>query len=209
ETTSHTFDRYGSCLVTLAVTDNDGAIGVALASVAVGNHVPIASFIYQPACPGVGEEVQFFDTSVDPDGEIVGRDWSFGDNVTGHGVQPRHTYAQADIYTVTLIVTDNRGATATTTATIDLTNAAPTAAFTWAPASPTTADTVEFTDTSTDSDGSVVARAWYFGDGSAPSTVQNPIHQFSQAGTYWVSLEVTDDGGATAAVWQSVTVTTP
>ena len=66
--------------------------------------------------------------------------------------------------------------------------------------------TVQFNDTSTDSNGTVVAWAWYFGDGSAPATVKNPTHRFTIAGTYWVSLQVTDNNGATATLWQSITI---
>ena len=58
---------------------------------------------------------------------------------------------------------------------------------------------------STDADGSVVAYAWTFGaDGSA--TGAQPGHAFSAAGTYGVTLQVTDDGGATGSVTQQVTV---
>ncbi|HET7082630.1 MAG TPA: PKD domain-containing protein, partial [Candidatus Limnocylindria bacterium] len=58
---------------------------------------------------------------------------------------------------------------------------------------------------STDSDGTVVAYAWTFGgDGSA--TGAQPPHTFSAAGTYGVTLQVTDDDGATGSVTQQVTV---
>jgi PKD repeat protein len=209
EAVTHQYAANGTYAVTFTATDNEGKSSSIAISVSAGNYPPAASFIYQPDYPAVDQEVLFFDTSVDPDGEIVARDWDFGDDVTGHGSRPRHTYAEADVYTVTLTVIDNRGATATAVASIDLTNAPPTAAFTWTPPSPTTATVVQFTDTSTDNDGSVVAWAWYFGDGSAPSTVQNPTHQFSQAGIYWVTLEVADDGGAASTLWQAVTVAAP
>lgn len=84
------------------------------------------------------------------------------------------------------------------------TNQPPTANFNF-----TTADlTAVFTDASVDTDGSVVAWAWVFGDGET-STVQNPSHTYAAAGAYTVSLTVTDDDGATGSVSKSVTVTTP
>jgi len=80
-------------------------------------------------------------------------------------------------------------------------NAAPTASFTY-----TTSElTASFTDTSTDSDGSVVGWSWNFGDG-ATSTAQNPSHTYAADGTYTVSLTVTDDDGATDTTSQDVTV---
>ncbi|HUH12731.1 MAG TPA: S8 family serine peptidase [Longimicrobiales bacterium] len=62
-----------------------------------------------------------------------------------------------------------------------------------------------FTDTSTDSDGTVVGWSWTFGDG-ATSTVANPSHTYGAGGTYTVTLTVTDDDGATANASQDVTV---
>ncbi|GAP66722.1 protease [Mizugakiibacter sediminis] len=65
--------------------------------------------------------------------------------------------------------------------------------------------TVNFTDSSTDSDGTIASRSWNFGDG-ATSTATNPSHTYAAAGTYTVSLTVTDNGGATNTKTQSVTV---
>jgi PKD repeat protein len=65
--------------------------------------------------------------------------------------------------------------------------------------------TVNFTDSSSDSDGSIASRSWNFGDGST-STATNPSHTYGAAGTYSVSLTVTDNGGATNTKTQSVTV---
>lgn len=68
--------------------------------------------------------------------------------------------------------------------------------------------TVNFTDTSTDSDGSVVSRIWNFGDGSS-STALNQTHTYAAAGTYSVTITVTDDDGATGSTSKSVTVSSP
>jgi subtilisin family serine protease len=68
--------------------------------------------------------------------------------------------------------------------------------------------TCSFTDTSTDSDGSIVGWSWSFGDGTT-STAQNPSRAYAAAGTYTVSLTVTDDGGATGATSKSVSVSAP
>ena len=65
--------------------------------------------------------------------------------------------------------------------------------------------TVSFTDTSTDSDGSIASRAWTFGDGTS-STLTNPSKTYAADGSYTVSLRVTDNAGATATKTQTVTV---
>lgn len=73
----------------------------------------------------------------------------------------------------------------------------------------TTTDlTATFTDASTDTDGVIASWAWDFGD-SGTSTIQNPAHTYAAAGTYSVSLIVTDDDGATGSIGKSVTVTAP
>ncbi|MCB0293801.1 MAG: PKD domain-containing protein, partial [Calditrichaeota bacterium] len=48
---------------------------------------------------------------------------------------------------------------------------------------------------SSDPDGSITGYLWSFGDG-ATSTAANPSHTYAAAGTYNVSLTVTDNGGA-------------
>jgi hypothetical protein len=64
--------------------------------------------------------------------------------------------------------------------------------------------TVAFMDTST---GNPTKWEWDFGDGTAHSTSRNPAHQYSQAGTYIVTLTVTNSVGE-GTVSQSVSVTT-
>ena len=83
-------------------------------------------------------------------------------------------------------------------------NTPPSASFT----SNCSALTCTFTDTSIDSDGTIAARAWTFGD-SATSTASSPSHTYANGGTYTVQLTVTDNGGATASASSAVTVTAP
>ncbi|MBL8297399.1 MAG: pre-peptidase C-terminal domain-containing protein [Rhodanobacteraceae bacterium] len=65
-----------------------------------------------------------------------------------------------------------------------------------------------FTDSSTDSDGTIASRSWNFGD-STTSTATNPSKTYTAAGTYTVTLTVTDNGGASNTKTSSVTVTAP
>ncbi|MFC7503143.1 lamin tail domain-containing protein, partial [Nocardioides sp. GCM10030258] len=63
-----------------------------------------------------------------------------------------------------------------------------------------------FTDASTDADGTIASRSWDFGNGQT-STATNPSVTYAAAGTYAVSLTVTDNGGASHTTTQNVTVT--
>jgi uncharacterized protein YjdB len=70
----------------------------------------------------VGEAVRFDGSgSTDTDGIIVSYQWNFGDGTTGTGAMPTHTYSRDGIYTVTLAVTDDDGATAADTAQVTIT----------------------------------------------------------------------------------------
>jgi hypothetical protein len=73
-------------------------------------------------------------------------------------------------------------------------------------------ETIAFTDTSRPGGGgaAIVSRLWNFGDpasGSADtSRVADPVHRFTAAGNYQVSLTVTDANGLSASVVQTVAV---
>ncbi|QQQ02617.1 PKD domain-containing protein [Lysobacter enzymogenes] len=65
--------------------------------------------------------------------------------------------------------------------------------------------TANFSDSSSDADGSIASRSWSFGDGSN-STATNPSHTYASAGNYTVGLTVTDNGGASNTKTATVSV---
>jgi serine protease len=83
-------------------------------------------------------------------------------------------------------------------------NSPPTASFTFACSDLT----CSFTDSSTDSDGSIATWNWNFGD-TFGSSDQNPTHTYAVAGTYNVALTVTDNAAASGTISTEVTVTAP
>jgi PKD repeat protein len=64
--------------------------------------------------------------------------------------------------------------------------------------------TANFTDTSTDIDGTIVGWNWDFGDGNT-STLQHPTHTYVVDGTYSVTLTVIDNDGLTGDISKNVT----
>jgi PKD repeat protein len=148
----------------------------------------------------------FTDMSTDSAGTITSWDWNFGDGGSSTAQHPAHSYAAGGSYTVTLTVADSEGLSAETSRMITVTqpNVPPDASFTYS----ATGAAVYFTDTSTDSDGTVASWSWNFGDGST-STTRHPAHTYAAGGDYTVMLTVTDDRGATRSVQQVVVITGP
>jgi len=72
------------------------------------------------------------------------------------------------------------------------------------PLSPTTADTIQFTDLSTDDD-TMINWTWDFGDGNT-SYLQHPTHMYSDDGTYNVTLTIVDDDNETNSTYKLITV---
>jgi len=93
-------------------------------------------------------------------------------------------------YTVTLTVTDNDGGTNTVQKSIVVHSNPPVADFSYTIENLTL---VNFTDKSTDN-GTIVNWTWNFGDGST-SYEQNPVHNYSTADEFNVTLTVTDNDG--------------
>ncbi len=80
------------------------------------NASPIASFIFFPTDPIVGDLVSFNGSnSSDSDGFLTTWFWTFGDGDVGFGPFTAHSYQTLGDYRVTLTVTDNDGANAVAT----------------------------------------------------------------------------------------------
>ncbi|MGC9308203.1 MAG: C25 family cysteine peptidase [Thermoplasmatota archaeon] len=157
-----------------------------------GSIPPVANFTYLPSHPTIFDTIEFNDTSLDLDGTIVNWTWDFGDGNSSYDQNPTHAYGSKGTYTVNLTVTDDDALTDTVSLYVTVANLPPTANFSYTPPQPTTADTIEFNDTSFDLDGSIVNWTWDFDDGTY-SYEQNPTHKYSNSGVYEVTLTVCDD----------------
>jgi PKD repeat protein len=158
----------------------------------------------------IGSTVTFDATpSTDPDGSIVSYAWIFGDGTTGSGKVVTHSYSASGSYNITLTVTDDRGVSVSTTksATIGDTTA-PTATLTFSPSAPKAGESVFFNgQRSTPANGRYITDyRWDFGDGGSGSG-ETASHTYAAAGTYVVTLVVTDDIGKTGAASSTVAVT--
>ena len=148
--------------------------------------------------------------SSDPDGDdIVEYAWDFGDGASSAQESGSHTYAASGPYTVTLTVTDARGATGSTSVEVDVEVPPNT--------DPDAVASVDCVDASCEFDGSgssdpdgddIVEYAWDFGDG-ASSAQESGSHTYAASGPYTVTLTVTDARGATGSTSVEVDVEVP
>lgn len=188
-----------------------GAAALALAGNATAapiNILPTARLAVTPTVALIGQTVRAdASASTDVDGSIVRYEWDFDNNgtyevrsssirVTGR------SYPVPGQQTIRLRVTDNRGATATTTRTITV-HRRPVALLTADRAVPTVGDSVEYRATgSFDPDGGPIIRyTWDLnGDGLFEQSTTGPIIRttFTTPGMQRLSVIVTDSRGATS-----------
>jgi PKD repeat protein len=135
---------------------------------------PVANFTFSVN----GLAVLFTDAST---GSPSSYRWIFGDGTESTEKSPPHTYPSAGTFAVTLIVTNAGGESSKSQFVPVSLGAAPQAAFDFQ----AVGQKVNFVDRST---GTPTSWSWNFGDGSAPSTAQNPTHVYATAGPYTVSL---------------------
>lgn len=200
---SHTYNGHGNYTVSLTVGTSGGTNStskVDFIQVTQEFDVPVANFtteyFYYGRLYAYG---RFMDTST---GNPTSWNWTFGDGYYSEDADPWHEYEGVGSYNVTLTVSNSAGSdTITKEAFIVIPTPVPEAYFYVAPRDRYGSFplTVLFDD---DSSGSVdwdtppATYEWDFGDGSPNSTERGSVyHNYMAAGTYTVTLTVTDIGG--------------
>lgn len=197
----------GTYIVTLTINSAIGCPSSVATRTVIVNPLPLANFnVSAPTC--ATRNVTFTDVSLANAGTIIKWTWNFGDGsnlISSNNNPVIHTYANPGIYTVTLQVETDKGCVSVVVPKQVTVNVIPEAGFIPPqacisdPASP-------FIDTSRISTGSITAWQWNFGDPNAgggnpnTSTIQNPAHAYTVAGTYTATLIVSSDQGCTDTV---------
>ena len=208
---THVYASAGTFDVTLTVTDDGGASDAQSTTATItAQPLPPVADAGGPYSAVVGSPVSLDgNNSADPDGSIVTHAWNFGDGGTATGSAPTHTYSVDGTFAVTLTVTDSDGLTSSDTTSANVIPAgvnAPPVAQANGPYTGTSGTAVQFSSSgSADSDGTIAVYAWDFGDG-ATSSAANPAHAYVAAGTYNVTLSVTDDSGDSASDSTTATI---
>jgi len=197
-TVHHTYQNIGTYKAQLTIMDDDGATDSAIVNLRItplANHAPETDFTFSPSEPTDRDILQFTDSSIDTDGDIVLYEWDFGDGNTSTIQNPDHQYDDNGTYTVSLKVTDNEGATDIVSKDISIKNVKPSPDFIYTPRSQVkVGDVLNFMDNSTDLDGTILNWTWDFGDGKN-AYGNKTEHSYTNAGIYRVTLWIIDDDG--------------
>ena len=199
---SHIYDAPGVYTVSLAIENSntcEDSISYAL-NVIQG---PQADFEHSgDICQG--GTVQFTDLSQGFGSLIQGWLWHFGDpqsgaNNTSTLQNPTHVYSQSGTYYVSLQVSSNTGCTHTVVDTVVISPPPPLDFYTNPDTNCFQQLTYFFTDPAVTNIAEVVSYGWNFGDPASginnTSDLQNPVHLYTAAGVYTVTLSIVNIDG--------------
>jgi gliding motility-associated-like protein len=188
--------------------------GICAAVTATGtiiiNALPTSNFNFTaPSCDT--RLISFTDLSVPNTGTITTWSWNFGDPASGANnvsglPNPAHTFSAKGTYTVTLVVTTDKGCVSVAPGRTVIVNARPLAGFI-VPEVCLSDTFAQFTDTSkVSAPDNIVAWDWDFGDPSSGpnniSNLPNPQHGYTATGAYTVQLIATSNLGCKDTVQQ-------
>lgn len=185
---THTYTTGGLFDVTLVISSancNDTIIYPMYITVSQ----PVAEF-YSPTVAACAPTlVNFVDQSTD----AVSWYWDFGDGTSSTGQNPSHIYNVAGYYTITLVVTSALGCIDTLVKIDYIAIPGPVSSFTATPLAGCGSLTASFTDLSYNAS----SWSWSFGDGNT-SSQQNPVHTYTNVGSYTAILVTQDSLGCTS-----------
>ncbi|MCB9245031.1 MAG: PKD domain-containing protein [Flavobacteriales bacterium] len=190
----HTYAAAGSYTVSLKVDAPGGCSDMMVKTVQVKVQ-PASAFTATTACAGTA--TMFTNNSTNANSYS----WTFGDGNSSSAFEPKHTYAAAGTYTVTLKAMNANGCEHVSTMSVTV-NPMPMASIS---ANTVCAGTATmFTNNTTISAGSL-SYSWDFGDGNG-STQAAPSHTYAGAGTYVAILTASSAAGCTDKASVSVVV---
>lgn len=174
--------------------------------------------VYDPPVPAFintinyceNAQISFTDQSIDNGNTISSWLWDFGDETSSTEQNPKHTYAKAGQYDVTLTIQNSTSCNVQFIKKSILIQALPMPDFDMSKPGCNNASIV-FTDRSTSPQGRIVKRTWDFGDGVVlERTDSSPVnHQYSAGGVYKVSLTVTSESGCENTLVKDLSISTP
>ncbi|WP_165958025.1 PKD domain-containing protein [Segetibacter sp. 3557_3] len=203
----HTYSTAGQFTAALVVESSSGCRSDTAKKTVVIGATPIAAFSFPASVCLPLANTTFTNQSSIGDGsqQTLAYSWEFGDGAISSAATPTHLYSSAGPFPVKLTVTAQNGCTDDTTRLFNTIQPQPVADFS-VNSETCLNDSVAFTDKSTLSGGNVVRWRWDFGDGSTDTT-RNPVHRYTNPGTYTVRLSSISPAGCSSdTVTKSVVV---
>ncbi len=194
---SVTYNAAGNYDVSLIVTNAFGSDTLTQQNLVSVTAMPVAAFTQSVS----GLTVQFTSSSQNASGLL----WDFGDGQTSTQLNPLHIYANEGTYNVVLTASNSCGNNNTTSAVTLL--LPPVASFSSGTMNICPGQTVNYVNQST---GNSATYQWSFEGGNpATSSVANPTVTYATAGSYDVTLIVTNAAGADTMTIQNYVTVTP
>ena len=205
QTINHSFRRTGTFNVTLNAYLTSGCgltDSLVITKPVTINNVFSVDYGYAGGC--VNQPVQFSDSTILTIGNITGHTWDFGDNSpTTTAINPIHTYTTPGVYNVKLLISTSGICRADSIIKQVYIDSKPVADFN-VPGGCMNKP-LNFTDASTNSTGAIDNWLWDFGDAGI-DLVKNPVHTYSNFGTYPVKLTVTSARGCKTDITKPVVI---
>lgn len=204
---TYTYSETGDYEARLVVTDSAGNTDETTVPVVVGEQ-GIVAILESDVSNGEVPLTVAFDASASTykEGNIVSYEIDFGDNSKLYVGDATVTYKYNAVgtYTVTLTVIGDDGEQATDTMQIVVRPVSLTACFTVNESSGN-APLFVVVDPSC-SQGTIQSYEWNFGDGEISFTRKPDTHTYAEAGTYVITLEITEDTGIVDTITKTITV---
>lgn len=195
----HTYTSKSTYDVELLVTTSDGCKDSLSKQVVVDNTI-VPGFNSTNIC--LGDSMPFSNITNTSCGVITSYLWRFGNGKTSILENPKHKYATAGNYDVTLVVTKQGNIKDSIKKAVSV-YANPSTGFSLTNAC--AGSSTSFTNSTSISSGSIGSYEWSFGDGFK-SSASSPAHAYTNDGSYSVKLIATSNNGCKDSISKSISI---
>lgn len=180
--------------VQLVTVSDRGCFSEAATQTVKISPLPVADFNAPTGICMPGGTAAFTNNTSVSDNSALTYNWSFGDGNNSTAANPNHVYGAIGTYNVTLVATSAYGCVNQVSKLVSDFYDKPVASFSVSPQEICQGADNVFTDASSAPNSTIQSWNWNFADGSSSANT-NPVKNFSQPGTYNVSLTVTNQVG--------------
>ena len=204
-TVNHTYVNEGTYVITVTVDDGDGGSDTNSVTVTIDNVAPVLGLTTIPNAADEGQLLSFTTSATDVGvNDTLTYVWDIGDGNTVAGANVTYTYPDDGVFTVTVTVTDDAGASDTSSSVVTVNNVAPTVDSLVGDLAGFEGQLLSWSATGSDVGlADTITFAWDFGDGGTATGTQAD-HAYANEGQYVVTVTVTDDDGDSSS--QTLTV---